>query len=168
MLARLGLRPGEALELQVEDFDETSASLSVPGWGGHRRRVLVDDRQILLRLSNYIRYTANPAGPLFTARGRDTPLRYQSVQHRWGQYCAEAGVVLQLSELRQAHAAELLAGGVPEHVVRERLGQRSGALGAAVSFSAADSDAALTAWHERREAEVASAGVSEKFRGHAG
>ena len=46
--AHLGLRPSEVLALQVEDFEEASASLFVTGWGGRRRRVLVDNPDLLL------------------------------------------------------------------------------------------------------------------------
>lgn len=152
LLAHLGLRPGEALALQVEDFEEASASLFVTGWGGKRRRVLVDDREVLLRLINYVRFSARPAGALFTASGRETPLRYQSIQHRWAQYCAAAGVDVQLADLRRAHVADLMAGGVPEAVIRERIGQRTGTLESAViSFSSEDSDAQIRDWRERRE-----------------
>lgn len=169
VLARLGLRPGEALALQVEDFEEKSASLHVTGWGGHRRRVFVDDKQTLLRLTNYVRFNAGPSGSLFTAQGRETPLRYQSVQHRWGQYCSTVGVVLRLSDLRRAHAADLLAGGVPEDVVRERLGQHTGSLGGVgLSFSIQDSDDELIAWHKRRETGSTSRGVINVTQGRAG
>lgn len=153
LLAHLGLRPSEALALRVEDFEESSASLSVDGWGGKRRRVLVDDRQIYLRLTNYLLLTASPSGPLFTASGRETPLRYQSVQHRWAQYCSQAGVDVKLSDLRRAHVADLVSGGVPEAIIRERIGQAAGALeGTHVSFSNAESDAEIRAWQERRDA----------------
>lgn len=156
LLARLGLKPGEALALHVEDFDEQSASLCVTGWAGRRRRVFVDDREILLRLTNYVRFAPSSSGPLFTARGRETPVRYQSVQHRWAQYCSEAGVVLQLADLRRAHVADLVAGGVPEPVIRERIGQATGDLyGASNAFSSEDSDEVMRAWQERRAAHIA-------------
>lgn len=153
LLAHLGLRPGEALALQVADFEEASASLTVTGWGGRRRRVLVDDRQVLLRLTNYVRSTAPQSGPLFSASGRETPLRYQSVQQRWAQYCSAAGVDVQLSELRRAHVADLVAGGVPELVIRERIGQAAGPLDRTPgSLSSEKSDAEIRAWQERRVA----------------
>lgn len=148
MLARLGLRPGEVLALRIEDFDESGQCLHVPGWGGTRRRVLVDHRQILLRLANYRRTTGKAAGALFTAPGRETPLRYQSALARWDRYCVAAGVVVHLADLRRLHAEELLAGGVPEAVVRDRLGQRTGPLTAPVTPPSVDwSDEAIRAWH---------------------
>ncbi len=155
LLAHLGLRPGEVLALQVQDFEEASASLYVTGWGGKRRRVLVDNRDVLLRLTNHLRFLAVSSGPLFTASGRDTPLRYQSVQHRWAQYCATAGVDVHLTDLRRAHVADLVAGGVPEAVIRDRIGQSTGSLHSDfVSFSSEDSDAQIREWHKRRNGQV--------------
>lgn len=167
--AHLGLRPSEVLALQVEDFEEASASLFVTGWGGRRRRVLVDNPDLLLRLTNYVRFSALPSGPLFTARGRETPLRYQSIQHRWAQYCATAGVDVQLTDLRRAHVADLVAGGVPEPVIRERIGQSTGTLtGAFGSFSLEDSDAQIRAWHARRDAQSSAKPTSTASGRHAG
>ncbi|MHA7986414.1 tyrosine-type recombinase/integrase [Rathayibacter sp. CAU 1779] len=173
LVARLGLRPGEALALRIEDFDETAGCLNVPGWGGVRRRVLVDDRPVLLRLRNSIRARGSREGALFTATGRDTPLRYQSVQARWARYCAAAGVSVHLADLRRLHAQELLAGGVPETVVRQRLGQRTGPLvGGATPPSAEVVDEALRVWHARlaasggpAEAEAAAGDVRESRAG---
>lgn len=156
LLAHLGLRPGEVLALQVEDFEEPSASLFVTGWGGKRRRVLVDDRDVLLRLTNFARKVTSRSGPLFTALNRETPLRYQSIQQRWAQYCASAGVDVKLADLRRAHVADLVAGGVPEAVIRERIGQRTGQLDNAVLlFSAEDSDAQIREWRRRRDTQAA-------------
>ncbi|MFK3676502.1 tyrosine-type recombinase/integrase [Microbacterium sp. NPDC090218] len=169
LIARLGLRPGEALALQIEDFEEQSASLYVTGWGGRHRRVLVDDNETLLRLTNYVRFSTQRSGPLFSAPGHETPLRYQSAQHRWAQYCSAAGVSLQLSDLRRAHAADLLSGGVSEFVVRERLGQRTGPLGgAATSLSEAESDQELVAWHERRKTSAPPSDTTARAHGRAG
>ncbi|MHA7987669.1 tyrosine-type recombinase/integrase [Rathayibacter sp. CAU 1779] len=150
LLVRLGLRPGEALALRIEDFEETNRTLQVPGWGGVRRRVLVDDRQLVLRLMNLKRATGRVAGPMFTAPGQDTPLRYQSALEGWNRYCAAAGVTVHLADLRRLHAEELLAGGVPEAVVRDRLGQRTGPLtGATWHPSPEESDGAIRAWRAR-------------------
>lgn len=169
LLAHLGLRPGEALALQVDDFEEESASLYVSGWAGRRRRVFVDNREVLLRLTNYVRFAALPSGPLFAAPGRETPVRYQSVQHRWAQYCSLAGVDLQLSDLRRAHVADLIAGGVPELVIRERIGQATGALpGASTSFSSDESDEEIRAWRERRGSRTTEAGTPNASERRAG
>jgi integrase len=160
LLARLGLRPGEALALRREDFDESAQCLHVPGWGGARRRVLVDDRPLLMRLVNLVRTSGATTGPLFTAAGRDTPLRYQSVQARWARYCTTAGVVVHLADLRRLHAEELLAGGVPESVVRDRLGQRTGPLTAAAPPPSPEAgDEAIRAWHARTTAAARARGA---------
>ena len=146
LLARLGLRPGEALALCIEDFDEQAETLNVPGRGGVRRQVLVDDSQLLLRLVNWRLTTGRTSGPLFCAPGRTSPLRYQSMAARWARYCSAAGVSMRLGDLRRAHAAELLAGGVPEWVVRDRLGQHSGPL-TPVATERGGADEAIRAWH---------------------
>nr|WP_306769963.1 site-specific integrase [Microbacterium karelineae] len=169
LLAHLGLRPGEALALAVDDFQEATASLFVTGWGGKRRRVLVDDRQVLLRLENYVRFAASSSGPLFTAVGRSTPLRYQSVQHRWAQYCARAGIDVKLSDLRRAHVADLVAGGVPESVIRERIGQAAGVLDpGSILLSREESDAEMRAWQERSAAGSRITGMSNARERHVG
>jgi hypothetical protein len=76
------------------------------------------------------------------------PLRYQSVAERWARYQASAGVTVRLGDLRRFHAAELLAGGVPEWVVRQRLGQLSGPLPVPAGT---DADDAIRAWRNRRQ-----------------
>jgi integrase/recombinase XerD len=146
MLARLGLRPGEALALQVEDFHERDEYLHVPGWGGNRRRVLVDDPQVLMRLVNWNRSAGPPAEPMFHAPGRTNGLRYQSIAERWAHYQALAGVKVRLGDLRRFHAAEMLAGGVPEWVVRDRLGLQYGPLPIGDRWGGDD---AIRAWRAR-------------------
>lgn len=66
----------------IEDFHERDGSLNVPGWGGVRRRVLVDDPDVLMRLVNWPLATGRMSGPLFIASGQTTPLRYQSAAKR--------------------------------------------------------------------------------------
>jgi integrase len=143
LLAELGLRPGEALALRAEDVDTDAATLQVTGWGGRRRTVMVDDRTLNIRLRNWLWSTGIESGPLFRSPTGDGPLRYQSVAERWARYTAEAGVTLSLGDLRRAHSAELLAGGVPEWVVRDRIGQATGDLPGA---RPGDATAAITAW----------------------
>lgn len=150
LLARLGLRPGEVLGLEVGDFDEATGTLHVAGWGGTRRRVLVDDAQILMRLVNWKRTLGRVDGPMFCAPGRATPLRYQSMAERWARYETAAGVTVHLGDLRRVHAADLLAGGVPEWVVRHRLGQQNGPL----TGSAAGEQSAGSATGEQAEDEA--------------
>ncbi len=152
LLATLGLRPGEALGLRVEDVDAQAGELHVTGWGGRVRRVLVDDRVVLQRLRNWLRTNGSHTGPLFGSPTAEGALRYQSVARRWARYAERAGVRIGLGDLRRAHSAELLAGGVPEWVVRERLGQQTGALPGAPTGSA---DEAITAWRAKSAARKA-------------
>lgn len=147
LVALAGLRPGEALAVRAEDFDASTGHLAVRGWGGASRQVLIDDPELQLRLTHWIRSTDRSTGPLFCAPGRSTPLRYQSAQERWKRYTAQAGVELGLGELRLHHAAQLLAGGVPEWVVRDRLGQATGPLPV---FPATSADEAIRAWRQRQ------------------
>ncbi len=150
LLSRLGLRPGEALALSIDDFDEREGVLEVAGWGGKRRRVLVDDPDLLMRLANWPLANGRTTGPLFCAPGRSTPLRYQSVAERWSRYAAAAAVSVGLGDLRRFHAGRLLAGGVPEWVVRDRLGQRTGPLTGSRPDPAAADDV-IRAWQAGRE-----------------
>lgn len=146
LLARAGLRPGEALALQIEDFDPAAGRVQVIGWGGVAREVLIDDPELRLRLTHWIRGTGRMSGPLFCAAHRTTPLRYQSLLARWQRYAEVSGARLRLGDLRTAHAAQLLAGGVPEWVVRERLGQPRGPLPMPPPTRADDE---IHAWRER-------------------
>ncbi len=147
LIALAGLRPGEALAVSVEDFDASSGHLRVPGWGGSSRLVLVDDPELALRLTHWIRALGRATGLLFCAPGRSTPLRYQSILERWKRYTTRAGVELRLGDLRLHHAGQLLAGGVPEWVVRDRLGQPTGPLPAPPAGSADD---AILAWRQQQ------------------
>lgn len=144
LLARVGLRPGELLGLTGTAFQASSGHLEVVGWGGRLRRVLVDDPEVKLRLIHWIRSTDPGSGPLLPGRHPGTPLRYQSLAARWARYTAAAGVPL--GGLRRSHAAQLLAGGVPEWAVRERLGQSRGLL-PAPSHGSADEE--IRRWRER-------------------
>lgn len=146
LLARGGLRPGEALALQIEDFNPAAGRLRVVGWGGATRDVLIDDPELRLRLPHWIRAAGRTTGPLFCAAKRTTPLRYQSLLARWQRYADVSGTRLRLGDLRTAHAAQLLAGGVPEWAVRERLGQPTGPLPMPPPTRADDE---IRAWRER-------------------
>ncbi len=166
LLAQLGLRPGEALALQVEDVDTDEGVLDVPGWGGRRRRVLIDDNELLTRIRNWRQVTGWTSGPLFRSPSGRGSLRYQSVAERWSRYAAQAGVQLTLGDLRRAHSADLLAGGVPEWVVRDRLGQRTGELPGA-GGSPDSADAAVRAWRTARAATTGHAATGHAATGHA-
>jgi integrase len=149
LLATLGLRPGEALALSLEDFFEGEEALYVPGWGGRRRRVLIADATMLMRLVNRRRTSGRSLGPMFLGP-RGGPLRYQTMATRWKEYEAAAGVSVALGDLRLGHAIELLDAGVPEWVVRDRLGQHSGPLPRR-SRGPAQADEMLRAWRAAKD-----------------
>ena len=163
LLAHLGLRPGEALELRFEDFDEAQAALTVPGWGGRRRRVLVDDPVILMRLVNWRRASEKAGGPMFPGPKGTAPLSYTAAAKRWRRYESAAGVCVALGEVRLTHAAQLLEGGVPEGVVRARLGQQTGTL-PGLGLSERQADDAVRAWRaasQRQPRKRSSTAVAE-------
>lgn len=163
LIALAGLRPGEVLAVRAEDFDASTGHLAVRGWGGRSRRVLIDDPELQLRLAHWVRASGRSTGLLFCAPGRSIPLRYQSLRERWERYTTRAGVELGLSELRLHHGAQLLAGGVPEWVVRDRLGQPTGPL---PTLPAASADEAIRAWRQQqagiRSARPAQSGRSRR------
>lgn len=161
LLARVGLRPGELLGLTGTAFEASSGHLEVVGWGGRLRRVLVDDPEVKLRLIHWIRRTDPGRGPLLPGRDPGTPLRYQSLAARWVRYTAAAGVQVPLGALRRAHAAQLLAGGVPEWAVRERLGQPRGLL-PAPSHGSADEE--IRRWRQRSTDPVVTGSPSTRDR----
>jgi integrase/recombinase XerD len=151
LMARLGLRPGEALALRAGDVDTDLEVLTVTGWGGRVRRVVIDDREVLQRLRNLLRAGGEASTLLFPSPVGPGPLRYQSMAERWSGYAASAGVAVTPGDLRRAHAAELLAGGMPEWIVRNRLGQATGQL-PGTGGTAAEAEAAVRAWQQNRTA----------------
>jgi site-specific recombinase XerD len=126
LLLELGLRVSEVLILAVEDvsLERDNERITVLGKGGKRRTLLLDDPKLVKRLTTYLQQTGYRHGLLFRAakNGHGGPLRYQSVQERWARYCAAAGVVCTLHQLRHTHASELVTDGVSLATVRKRLG----------------------------------------------
>jgi integrase/recombinase XerD len=156
LIFETGLRVGEALALYVEDIDLTSDDehIRVLGKGGRWRTVLLDDRGLVKQLRSYLKQTGYKHGPLFRAEknGRGGLLRYQSVQERWANYCAEAGIECTLHQLRHTHATELVNDGVSLTTIRKRLGHKN--LQTTLRYaeqSDATADAELRAWRRRRE-----------------
>jgi integrase len=149
LMARLGLRPGEAIALRIEDVDLDREVLTINGWGGRSRRVVIDDNEVLQRLRNCRRGAATGLGPLFPSPSGRGALRYQSMAERWAVFAADAGVRVTPGDLRRAHCAELLAGGVPEWVVRDQLGQATGPLPGAGGTAAA-AEAVIRGWQRDR------------------
>lgn len=123
-----GLRIGEALGIHVADLDLTRGDehLTVLGKAGRKRTVLLDDPRLVNAIRRYLRTLGYTQGPLFqaTKNGRGGPLRYQSVQERWQDYAARAGVTCTLHQLRHSHATELVNGGVSLATIRKRLGHQ--------------------------------------------
>lgn len=126
LLFETGLRIGEALTLYVEDLDLTrdDEHIRVVGKGGKRRTVLLDAPQVVSQLRDYLKQLGYRHGLLFRAQknGDGQPLRYQSIQERWAEYCAQAGIACTLHQLRHTHATELVNEGVSLNTIRKRLG----------------------------------------------
>lgn len=126
LMLELGLRVSEVLTLAVEDvsLERDNERITVLGKGGKRRTLLLDDPKLVKRLGTYLQQTGYRHGLLFraTKNGDGGPLRYQTVQARWAQYCAAAGMICTLHQLRHSHATELVSEGVSLATVRKRLG----------------------------------------------
>jgi integrase/recombinase XerD len=99
----------------------------IHGKGGTVRTVLLDDRGYVALLRLYLARAGYTAGPLFRAsiNGSGGPLSYDAAHHRWEGYCTAAGVVMDIHQLRHAHATELINSGVSIEAVRRRLGHAS-------------------------------------------
>ncbi len=155
LIVETGLRVGEALALYVEDLDLTrdDEHMSVVGKGNQRRTILLDDARLVRDVRAYLKRNGYTHGPLFRAEknGRGGPLRYQSVQERWQQYCAHAGVACTLHQLRHSHATELVNAGVSLATIRKRLGHKN--LQTTLRYaeqSDTAADAELRAWRRGR------------------
>ena len=159
LIAETGLRAGEALGLYVEDLDLTpdDEHLSVVGKGNRRRTILLDDPALVKELRTYLVRTGFRHGPLFRAEknGRGGPLRYQSLQARWQQYCTKANMPCTLHQLRHAHATDLVNGGVSLATIRKRLGHKN--IQTTLRYaeqSDATADAELRAWRRQRRQQI--------------
>jgi integrase len=114
--------------------------------------VLLDDPGLVSQLRAYLKQRRYQHGPLFRAakNGRGGPLRYQSIQERWRQYCQQAGITCTLHQLRHSHATDLVNGGVSPATIRKRLGHRH--LQTTLRYaeqSEATADSELRAWRRR-------------------
>jgi integrase len=72
------------------------------------------------------------------------------VQEHWARYCAQAGRVCTLHQLRHTHATELVNEGVSLGTIRKRLGHQN--LQTTVRYaeqSDASAEAELRAWRRR-------------------
>jgi integrase/recombinase XerD len=95
--------------------------------GGTVRTVLLDDRGYVTLLKLYLARAGYTSGPLFRAsiNGGGGPLSYDAAHHRWEGYSAAAGLVIDIHQLRHAHATELINSGVSIEAVRRSLGHAS-------------------------------------------
>ncbi|MEU1813387.1 tyrosine-type recombinase/integrase [Micromonospora aurantiaca (nom. illeg.)] len=128
LIARTGVRAGEALGVHVEDLTLTADDehVTVHGKGGRSRTILLDDSILVALLRRYLRATGYTHGPLFRASKNHIggPLRYASAQELWAKYNRLAGEDIELHQLRHTHATELVNGGVSLQTIRKRLGHR--------------------------------------------
>jgi integrase/recombinase XerD len=124
-----GARAAEVCGLYVEDLDLRldDEHVRIHGKGGTVRTVLLDDRGYVTLLKVYLARADYTAGPLFRAsiNGTGGPLSYDAAHHRWEGYCSQAGVDIDIHQLRHAHATELINAGVSIEAVRRRLGHAS-------------------------------------------
>jgi len=156
LILETGLRVSEALGLYVEDLDLTrdDEHLRVVGKGGQRRTVLLDDPALVLQLRSYLKQTGYQHGALFRAakNGHGGAVSYQTIQERWAQYCAQAGVHCTLHQLRHTHATELVNGGESLATIRKRLGHKR--IQTTLRYaeqSDVTTDAEVRAWRRRQK-----------------
>lgn len=124
-----GSRASETCGLEVEDFDLTldDEHVRFHGKGGTVRTVLLDDRGHVALIKLYLSRTRYAHGPMFRAsiNGDGGPLSYDAAHHRWESYRRDAGVDIDIHQLRHAHATELINAGVSIEALRRRLGHAS-------------------------------------------
>jgi integrase/recombinase XerC/integrase/recombinase XerD len=124
-----GARAAEVCGMYVEDLDLRldDEHARVHGKGRSVRTVLLDDRGYVALLRLYLARASYTSGALFRAsiNGKGGTLSYDAAHHRWTGYCAQAGVDIDIHQLRHAHATELINAGVSIEAVRRRLGHAS-------------------------------------------
>jgi integrase/recombinase XerC/integrase/recombinase XerD len=124
-----GARASEVCGLYLEDMDlrVDDEHLRLHGKGNTVRTVLLDDRDYVALLRLYLARSGYLNGPLFQAsiNGAGGPLSYDTAHHRWNGSCTAAGREIDIHQLRNAHATELIKSGVSIEPVRRRLGHAS-------------------------------------------
>lgn len=126
-----GARASEVCGLYVEDFDLTldNERVTLRGKGGTIRSVLLDDRGYLALVRLYLKRAKYAHGPMFrpsiNGNDRGDPLTYNAAYRRWQNYCAAAGIDIEIHQLRHSHATDLINAGVSIETVRKRLGHAS-------------------------------------------
>ena len=149
------MRIGEALAIDAGDLGLTrdDEHVTVPGKGGRRRTVLLDDPGLVFLLRRYLKARHYRHGPLFRAEKNHAggPLRYAPAQELRAKYCAKAQPNASIHQLRHAHATELVNAGVSLETIRRRLGHAN----AQTVLRYADqhdttTDAQIRAWRRRK------------------
>ncbi|MFN8123601.1 MAG: tyrosine-type recombinase/integrase [Thermoleophilia bacterium] len=127
MMYRVGLRPGEALGLAMEDLDLEAGTVLVPARkGGTRRTSGIDDGsiEIIKRwLQRRERMGIEPSAPLFcTLAGEGLKAAY--VRELLPRLARKAGIEKRVHPLglRYACAAEMSAEGFPTALIETHLG----------------------------------------------
>jgi len=141
MLWRSGLRVSEALSLRPSDVDERAGTVNVRNGKGRKARVAVIDSEALGYLRAWLevrrRAGINGRNPIFcsVADGSKGAGVRQAGRHLDASYvrrllpklAARAGIEKRVHAhgLRHSHATELVAAGVPLHVIAGQLGHAS-------------------------------------------
>lgn len=141
LLWRSGLRISEALALRPADVDECEGTVRVTNGKGSKARVAVIDSEALGYLRAWLevrrRAGINGRGPIFCsvadgAKGQGVrqpgqPLASSYVRALLPKLAERAGIEKRVHAhgLRHSHATELVAAGVPLHVIAGQLGHAS-------------------------------------------
>lgn len=128
VLYRSGLRISEALNLRLKDIDRAGGQITVLHGKGDKRRVVGIDPAGMVFVDRWIeKRGAQPRGaPVFcTLKGGHMDTAY--VRRALRRAAGRAGIEKRVHPhgLRHAHAAELMAEGVPANEIQGQLGHTS-------------------------------------------
>jgi site-specific recombinase XerD len=121
-----GLRPSEAVHLQLSNIDSGRMMIRVDqGKGRKDRYVMLSERLLLTLRSYWLEY--RPALWLFAGQDPSCPLTRGSLDHLFARAKQRAGIRKRVSphSLRHAFATHLLERGVNIRVIQRLLGHRS-------------------------------------------
>lgn len=121
-----GLRPSEAVHLQLADIDSGRMMMRVEQSKGRKDRYVMLSERLLLTLRRYCR-EYRPALWLFPGQDPSCPLTRGSVEKLFARAKERAGIQKSVSphSLRHAFATHLLERGVNIRVIQRLLGHRS-------------------------------------------
>ena len=130
VMYRAGLRISEALDLRPKDVDLTAGTITVLHGKGDKRRVVGLDDGALAILARWMdrreHLGMNGRQVVFcTLHGNGLDDSY--VRHALSRAAKRAGIEKRVHPhgLRHAHAAELMAEGIPANVIQQQLGHSS-------------------------------------------